>query len=359
MKEVFGMKIKALVCAVLCAALSFSALASCAPSEKKEPATQAKSYYDYFDTVSTVISYMGEPAEEFAANCEAVSTLLGRYHRLFDIYHEYDGENNLKTVNKNAGKTPVKVDGELIDFLLYCKEIFTLTNGKTNIAMGSVLKLWHDCREDAFDNPSAAVIPTEAELLEAAAHTDINNLIIDEENSTVYLADPNMRLDVGALGKGYATERAREALVARGVTSYVLNIGGNISAIGEKPSGEGWRTSITNPEKAEDKPYILTVNLKDTACVTSGNYERYYTVGGIRYHHIIDKDTLMPSEYFSSVTVFVNDSALADALSTALFNVSYEEGLALINEIGGIDVLWVTTEGDIYMTDGVKDITLS
>ena len=236
------MKIKGFFSLLL--SLSFILLlCSCGLADPRPIKTQSKQYYEYFDTVSAIYSYLGDTEEEFAANCAVVSSVLGEYHKLFDIYYEYSEINNLRTVNRNAGKAPVKVDGKLIDFLLYAKEIYALTDGETNIAMGSVLKLWHDCREDAFDNPSAAVIPTDAELLEAAAHTDINNLIIDEENSTVYLADPNMRLDVGALGKGYATERAREALVARGVTSYVLNIGGNISAIGEKPRRQ--RTSRT------------------------------------------------------------------------------------------------------------------
>ena len=194
-----------------------------------------------------VFHYKGDSSEEFAANCEVVSSLLQEYHRLFDIYYEYSGINNLKTINKNAGKEPVKVDQKLIDFLLYAKEIYALTNGATNIAMGSVLKLWHDAREDGMDDPSKAYLPSSEALAEAALHTDINQLIIDEQAGTVYLADPNMRLDVGAIGKGYATERAAEALQSRGVASYVLNIGGNIRAIGEKTTGQGWVTGITKP----------------------------------------------------------------------------------------------------------------
>lgn len=331
------------------------------PSCKKEPSTQAPepamqaaSYYEYFDTVSVIFSYKGDSSEEFAANCEVVSSLLQEYHRLFDIYYEYSGINNLKTINKNAGKEPVKVDQKLIDFLLYAKEIYALTNGATNIAMGSVLKLWHDAREDGMDDPSKAYLPSSEALAEAALHTDINQLIIDEQAGTVYLADPNMRLDVGAIGKGYATERAAEALQSRGVASYVLNIGGNIRAIGKKTTGQGWVTGITNPDKTSSESFVCRVVISDVSLVTSGDYERYYLVDGEKYHHIIDPSTNMPANYFTSVSVFTKDSGLADALSTALFCMNYEEGNALIKKIGGVDVIWVLADGTVHMTENIQ-----
>lgn len=320
----------------------------------KEPQKQAESFYDYFDTVSVIISYAGDTPDAFKANADAVSSLLGEYHKLFDIYYEYADINNLKTVNKNAGKAPVTVDSKLIDFLLYAKEIYTLTCGVTNIAMGSVLTLWHNERENADTSPENAKIPSPDALTDAARHTDINNLIIDRENSTVYLSDPEMSLDVGALGKGYATEKAAELLISRGASSYVLNIGGNIRAIGEKVTGDGWVTGITNPDKTSEESFVCKVVLKNTSLVTSGDYERYYTVDGVKYHHVIDPKTNMPASYFSSVSVFTLNSALADALSTALFCMSYDEGKALVAAIGGVDVVWVTPSGELFSTEGVS-----
>ncbi len=341
---------------LLIAALTLCPFSGCKDGKggAKEPEKQAKSFYEFFDTVSTVISYAGDGSEVFAANAEAVSSLLGEYHKLFDIYYEYSGINNLKTVNENAGMAPVKVDKKLIDFLVYAKSVYTLTGGATNVSMGSVLSLWHDERENATLSPESARLPSADNLTNAAKHTDINNLIIDEENCTVFLSDPDMSLDVGALGKGYATERAAEMLISRGVTSYVLNVGGNIRAIGEKVSGQGWITGITNPDKTSDEAFVCKVIIKNVSLVTSGDYERYYTVNGTRYHHIIDPETNMPSEYFSSVSVFTLDSGLADALSTALFCMSYEEGKALAASIGGVDVIWVTKNGDMHHTDGVS-----
>ena len=214
--------------------------------------------------------------------------------------------------------------------------------------MGSVLKLWHDCRE------SGTRIPTEDELAEAKKHNDISNLEIDVENSTVRISDPNASIDVGALGKGYATEMAAKYLEKEGANSYVLNIGGNIRIIGHKPDGTGWKTGIKNP--ADTTTFASYITIADTSCVTSGDYERYFVVDGQRYHHIIDKDTLMPAAYFSSVTVITKDSGLADALSTALFAMSYEDGLALVEKFGGVDVLWITADGSQYMTKGFADL---
>ena len=351
------MNIRKIVAAFLFVTVLICTLTSCdvkLPSDINEPEKQARSFYEYFDTVSVVISYEGDSPEIFDANCNEVSALLDDYHKLFDIYYEYSGINNLKTVNKNAGVAPVKVDVRLIEFLLYAKEIYALTNGRTNVAMGSVLSLWHDARTDGIDDPENAKLPDAKALEEAAKHTDINNLIINEEDSTVYLSDPDMRLDVGALGKGFATEKAAKLLIERGVSSYVLNFGGNIRAIGTKTTGEGWITGITNPDRSSEESFACRVVIKDISLVTSGDYERYYTVDGIKYHHVIDPDTNMPASYFSSVSIFTEDSALADALSTALFCMSYEDGLALVNKIGGIDVIWITHGGELKFTDGIE-----
>ena len=330
-----------------------SVLSSC-DSKLPDITPKNKQYYEYFNTVSVIYSYAGDTDEAFLENCNTVEEILRDYHKLFDIYYKYSGINNLKTVNENAGKSPVKVDSRLIDFLEYSKEMYTLTDGAVNIALGSVLKLWHDARDAASISEDLAYVPDMEELEAAMEHTDINNIIIDRENSTVFISDPKLSIDVGAIGKGYATEKARCALIEKGVTSYVLNIGGNISAIGTKVSGAPWRTSIKSPHKAGE--YALTVDLANTSCVTSGDYERYFTIDGVKYHHIIDQITLMPAAYFSSITIITPDSALADALSTALFCMSYEDGLKLASSLEGVDVYWIGTDGTEYMTQGIKDI---
>ena len=329
-------------------------LAGCPKIADKAVSVEPKGmvYFEFFDTVSYIYSYANDSQEAFEERCKGVSDILLQYHKLFDIYYEHSGVVNLRTLNLNAGGEPMKVDEKLIDFLLYAKELYTLTGGEMNIMMGSVLSIWHDCREQAGNNPAQARIPTEDELTEASLHTDISLLEIDKENLTVRIADPEASIDVGALGKGYATEKAAQYLRSVGAESYVLNIGGNIRIVGQKIDGTSWATGIKNPENPET--YVKTLMLADTSCVTSGNYERYFTVDGEKYHHIIDKDTLMPSAYFSSVCIITPDSGLADALSTALFAMSYEDGLKIVESLENVEVLWITMDGTQYATPGIE-----
>ena len=338
---------------VLCAAvLALLLMTGCAAKPTKiEP--QGKACFNYFDTVSYVYSYAGDSAERFEERSAEVSHILEEYHKLFDIYHEYSGINNLCTVNKQAGGEPVPVDEKLIAFLDVAKELYEATDGEMNVMMGAVLRPWHDCREAAAEDPEKAALPDRDALAEAAKHTDFSLLEIDHENNTVRISDPAASLDVGALGKGYATERAADFLREDGAESYVLNVGGNIRIIGAKPDGSGWVTGIRDPAGG-DKDFAISLRLKDTACVTSGVYERYFVVDGQRYHHIIDKDTLYPAGYFASLTVLTKDSGLADALSTALFCMSYEEGLALAEQMEGVEVLWIFPDGGIKYTQGVE-----
>lgn len=342
------LKIKAALCCVLAALL----LTACGQEQPQAEPT-GKAYFQYFDTVSYVYNYAGDTAETFEERSAAVAGILYEYHRLFDIYHEYSGINNLCTVNRLAGGDPVPVDEKLIDFLLYARELYEKTGGEMNVMMGAVLRLWHDRRTEAGEDPAAARLPAEEELAEAAGHVGFDALEIDEQAGTVRITDPAASIDVGALGKGYATEMAARHLEEQGISGYVLNVGGNLRIIGTKPDGSGWLTGIKDPRNPEES-FAAKVTLADTSCVTSGNYERYYTVDGVRYHHIIDEDTLFPAEHCASVTVITKDSGLADAMTTALFCMSYEEGAALLKSFGGVEAMWVFADGAVRYTDGFE-----
>ena len=323
-------------------------------AQKIEP--KGKVYYAYFDTVSYVYDYAGDSAERFDERSAEVSHILSDYHQLFDIYHEYSGMVNLCTLNKNAGGEAMTVDPRLMDFLLYARELCELTGGEMNVMLGALLRPWHECREAAESDPSGASIPAEEDLIEAFRHTDIALLELDPEANTVRIADPLASLDVGALGKGYATEMAARWLESDGAQGYVLNIGGNIRCIGTRPDGSGWVTAVRNPDRsAED--FARRLRIADISCVTSGVYERYFTVNGVRYHHIIDKDTLFPAAYYDSLTVLCRDSGLADALSTALFCMPYEDSRALADSLEGVEVLWIFPDGEQRCTDGVWQMT--
>ena len=308
--------------------------------------------FDYFDTKSYIIGYESSVDEFSDVSVEALD-LLGEYHKLFDIYNEYDGINNLCTINKNAGGEPIKVDEKIIDMLLFAKEMYYTTDGKMNIAMGSVLSIWHDYRTEGLNNPSQAQLPGMDELTKAAEHTNIEDIIIDKENGTVYLRDPDMKLDVGAFAKGYAVEMVAQMLESMGKTDYVVNVGGNIRTTGTKANGDPWKTGVENPTGDYETPYIEHLYLTDCAIVSSGSYQRYYVVNGKRYHHIIDQETLMPSEKgFLLVSVVCENSAIGDGLSTALFCMTLEEGMALINSLDGVEAMWYTTDEVKYYSEG-------
>lgn len=339
------LKTKAALCCVLVVLLT-----ACAQQPSSKPTGNA--FFNYFDTISYVYNYAGDSAEEFDAHSAEVSAILSEYHQLFDIYHEYSGFSNLCTVNRLAGGDPIPVDRKLIDFLLYAEDLYHRTDGEMNIMMGAVLRIWHEHRTAAREDPAAASLPSLDELQEAARHTDFSALEIDPQACTVRLTDPEASLDVGALGKGYATEMAARHLESKGVSGYVLNVGGNIRTIGTKQDGSDWLTGIKDPTRP-DEAYAAKLNLKDTSCVTSGNYERFFTVDGVRYHHIIDPDTLFPAQFCASVTVITKDSGLADALSTALFCMSYEDGVQLLQRFDDVQVLWAYDDGSIRYTDGL------
>lgn len=309
-----------------------------------------RSYYDYFDTVSTVIGYAAD-ADSFDGACAAVETVLADYHRLCDIYNEYEGMNNLKTVNDAAGVAPVAVDARLIDLVEYALDLGEQTGGAFNAAMGAVLTIWHEYRETALSGGPAAVPP--AELLRAAsAHCRAQDVVIDRAASTIYLADPDMSLDLGGVAKGWAAELAARALYARGDTAYVLSIGGNVRALDPKPGGDGWTAGVQNPDPAGEDAYLMTLQLSGCSLVTSGGYQRWYEAQGRRWHHIIDPVTLYPRDEFQSVSILTADSAYADGLSTAVFNMSGADGLAFIEGLEGVEACWIMADGSIVCSSG-------
>ena len=342
---------KRIACFVLVATLIISLFTGC---EKKK--TKFSDYsFDYFDTVTT-ISGFEKNQEEFDAKCKEIKALLEEYHKLYDIYNAYEGVNNLYTVNKlvDGKHKPVKVDKKIIDLLTFAEEMYILTGGKLNVAMGSVLKIWHNYRQDGIANPANAKLP-EMEMLKAAnEHVLFDDIIVDKAKSTVYISDDEMSIDVGAIAKGFAAEKIAKWMIGKEYYGYVINIGGNVRTI-EREDGEKWKVGIENPNTEDtENPYIETLKFDEMSLVTSGSYQRFYTVDGKNYHHIIDSETLMPSENFKSVSVICADSGVADALSTTLFCMRYEEGLELLEHCLDTEVMWVLPDGERLYTDGFK-----
>ena len=332
---------------VLCVLLMCFLLCGCAsPAAQSETKIFEATFLNLFDTI-TVIKGTAESKDAFSVISQSIHDELQEYHQLFDIYKNYEGINNLKTVNDRAGEESVEVDRRIIDLLLDCKQYYELTDGKVNMAMGSVLNLWHIARNDGINDPVNAALPDEFALMEASTHTDLGSVVIDEEACTVYISDPNVRLDVGAVAKGWATQRAAENAPA----GLMISVGGNVCATGPKDTnGTPWVVGVQNPSGGD---YLHTIYVSGGSVVTSGDYQRAYAVDGKLYHHIIDPETLYPSTYWRSVTIVCDDSGLADALSTALFLLPLEEGQQLLDQCGA-EAMWVDADENQYYSPGFK-----
>ena len=318
-----------------------------APVAKVEQKQYTATFLTLFDTVTSIVG-RAESEEAFYERAKEVHDLLLEYHQLFDIYNTYEGFHNLKDINDNAGVKPVAVDQRIIALLKDCKQIYKETDGKVNVAMGSVLALWHEARDFGRNNPEDAYLPDGSKLETASEHIDIDKLIIDEEASTVFLADENMSLDVGAIAKGWSVQQVSE----KAPEGLLISVGGNVCATGPKDDkGTAWVVGVQDPD--DTQKYLHTLYLKGGSVVTSGDYQRTYMVDGKLYHHIIDPQTLYPAANYRAVTVICPDSGLADALSTALFLMPMEEGLKLLEKFDS-EAIWIDYQGSISYSPGFE-----
>lgn len=338
---------------VFCLALAIciSSFASCAKTSFKR--TQTKEYFNYFDTFCSLrIDNVDE--EDFSVAADELDKLLCDYDALLDIYDSHGEITSLYDVNENAGKGATKVDKRLFDAIAFGIEAHELTDGYCNIALGSVISLWHAEREAARRDPKNAKLPDGELIREALAHTDISSIILDEAALTVEITDPSLSIDLGAIAKGYVGERACELLESLGHESFLLNLGGNVLAKGKSYKNAYWSAAIEDPFEKKTKVELPTVSLNSETLVTSGSYQRFYTVGGKNYSHIVSHKDGMPPEYFVSVSVVAPymSSGLADALSTALFCMTLEDGQALIDSLDEIDAFWILPDGSTTQSQG-------
>ncbi len=325
---------------ILCMCLALSLLlCGCRQGPQKYTAQR----YDLFDTLIILTAY-SDSRESFDAMASLAFAEFERLPRLFDIYGD-TGE-GLARLNAQAGAGPQKTEPEVMQLLELGQRGYVLTGGKVNIAMGAVLRLWSDARSAALENPRQAALPESAALREAAKHCGIEQLVLDSEAGTAELRDPDMRIDAGAVAKGFATGLVADALRAAGYTGFILSAGGNVWAEGTPPDAEGWRVGVQSPD--ESGRLLSTVTVSDCAVVTSGGYLRYFTVDGVQYHHIIDPETLMPSDAVLSATVICSDSGVADLLSTACFMLPESQSAALIRKVDGARLIVLGKDGGLF-----------
>lgn len=316
-------------------------------------------FMDSFDTVTTLIGYC-EDEETFNEQAQFAHDVMLYLHKLYDRYNSYEGLVNIYTLNQCAAQEPVQVDDLLFSLLTFAKSQYALCQGQTNIAMGSVLSIWHDYREAGLDDPENAQLPP-MDLLESAnAHVSIDDLVLDAENQTVFFADPQLQLDVGAVAKGYAAEIVAQLLLNGDMPSFILSTGGNVRVgIAPQDGRSAWGIGIQDPDGAilGTGDIVETFYLSGMSVVTSGDYQRFYTVDGTNYHHLIDPDTLMPGDYYRAVSIVTEDSGYADMLSTAAYLMPYEQSRAFVESLDGVEALWILPDGTIEMTDGAYAVS--
>ena len=286
----------------------------------------------YMDTHIYVKVYSNKNANKVL---EEVDNIYKEYNILCDKYNLYDY--NINYINNNIGD--IVIDEKLYKLIEYAKSWYTKSNGLLNINMGSVIDVWHKYRTNENG------IPTIDELKNSGSY-DINDIILKDNNTIV----GGVNIDLGAVAKGYVTELVGKFLNDKGYNKYLINAGGNV-LLGEHYSNDLYKIGIQSP--FDNNSIIGRVKLKNKALVTSGGYERYYLYNDIKYHHIINPNTLYPPSNMASVTVISDSSSEADCLSTTLFLMTIEEGMEYIKDFD-VDVIWVTLDGEVIKTDGVE-----
>lgn len=265
--------------------------------------------------------------------------------RIEQLISSWDSNSQTSEINRNAGLRPVKVDAELFDLIQRAIGISKLTDGAFDVSYASMDKIWK------FDG-SMTVMPS-ADIIKASVEkVGFQNIVLDKENSTVFLKLKGMKIGFGAIGKGYAADKAKDLLISKGVVSGIINASGDMNTWGKQPDGSEWKVAITNPMD-KNKVFAL-LPITNGAVVTSGNYEKYVTFNDVRYTHIIDPRSGYPATGIISVTVFAPKAELADALATSVFVMGKEVGLNRINQLPKVECIIIDDKGNIITSKNIE-----
>lgn len=265
--------------------------------------------------------------------------------RIEKIISSWDSKSETSKINANAGIKPVKVSPELLALIERAIGISKLTDGAFDISYASMDRIWK------FDG-SMTKMPSEAKIKASVAKVGFKNIVLDKNASTVFLKYKEMKIGFGAIGKGYAADKAKSLLIKKGVQAGIINASGDMNTWGKQPNGDHWKVAITNPMD-KNKAFAL-LPLIQGAVVTSGDYEKYVTFNGKRYTHIIDPRTGYPASGIISATVFAPKAELADALATSIFVMGINVGLDRINQLPGIECIIIDDKGNIHKSKNIK-----
>ena len=265
--------------------------------------------------------------------------------RIEHLISSWDPNSETSKINRNAGIQPVRVSEELFNLIQRSIGLSKLTDGAFDITFASIDKLWK------FDG-SMKSLPSENEISQSIQYIGYENIVLNPEKQTVYLKLKNTKIGFGAIGKGYAADKAKELLISHGVKAGIINASGDMNTWGKQPNGTDWTIAITNP--MNKKHAFATLPLNNNAVVTSGDYEKFVEFNGIRYTHIINPKTGYPTKGIISVTVFAPKAELADALATSVFVLGKDIGLNRINQLPNIECIIIDTKGNLYKSENIN-----
>lgn len=306
--------------------VSLSLLTSCTPKQT----LGEKETFLSLGTVCAVTLPSGSGKEAYDKVQESIV-------RVNDTFSRTKEGSELHTLNLNHGGT---LSSEAYALTKKAVEMADITGGSFDPAIGGLVSLWGI----ATDHPR---IPTDREIAET--DTDWKHIGFGDAKQSVSFPD-NLAIDLGGIAKGYAADKAKEAILSLGIKSALVNLGGNVLAVGTKPDGSLWRIGLRDPEKAEGEPFII-LQIEDKAVVTSGGYERFFVEDGKTYHHILDRTTGYPAESdLLSASIIGEESTICDALSTAVFVLGSKKGVELVESLPGYAAVVMTKEKEILFS---------
>ena len=276
---------------------------------------------------------------------EYIDSAIFEIARIEKLISSWDVNSETSLINKLSGIKPIKVDKELFDLIERSIAISTLTDGAFDISYASMDRIWN------YDG-SMKEMPSAEKISNSIKKVGYQNISIDKEAQTVFLKLKGMKIGFGAIGKGYAADKAKALLIEKGVKAGIINASGDLNAWGKQANGKDWMVAITNPLNKNKVFSWLPIN--DSAIVTSGNYEKFISFNGIRYSHIIDPRTGYPSTGIISTSIMTSNAELADAISTSVFVMGVETGLDFINQLKGVDGIIIDEQNKIHISNNIK-----
>ncbi len=283
--------------------------------------------------------------EDSVAAEQYIDIAVEEISRIEKLISSWDPDSQTSLINKNAGIRPVKVDQELFNLIQRSIQISKVTDGAFDISYASMDKVWR------FDG-SMKQMPMEEDIRNSVERVGFKNIVLNSSDHTVFLKKQGMKIGFGAIGKGYAADKAKELLISKGVKAGIINASGDMNTWGTQTNGDEWKVAITNPMD-KNKAFAL-LPVYNSAVVTSGDYEKYVSFNGVRYSHIIDPRTGYPATGIISATVFAPKAEMADALATSIFVMGIDTGINRINQIPNVECIIIDDKGKIHNSDNIK-----